>query len=141
MIARRQNKKLLRHIWAGQSGSQAVELALTLPVLLAFIYGVMECGRIVFTHAALNFAAEEATRFATVNYNASTIDIETIARDRLILIDPDGITSFDVLSDLDESDQTKLVTVEIAYAFQPILPIAWGSFSLIGHSRGFRIDQ
>jgi hypothetical protein len=57
------------------------------------------------------------------------------------LIDPDGITSFDVLSDLDESDQTKLVTVEIAYAFQPILPIAWGSFSLIGHSRGFRIDQ
>jgi Flp pilus assembly protein TadG len=138
---RRADKIPLRRIWADQCGSHVVELALTLPVLLTLIYGVMECSRIVFTYAALNFAAEEATRYATVNYDASIMDIENIAKSRLIVIDPAGIISFDVTSELDTEDQTKLVTVEIAYAFQPVLPIAWGSFSLTGHSRGFRIDQ
>lgn len=84
----------------------------------------MECGRIVFAHAVLNFAAEEATRYASVNYAASDEDIETIAMNRLILIDPNGITSLVVVSDLDPDDQTRLVTVEIAYTFQPMLPIA-----------------
>jgi Flp pilus assembly protein TadG len=141
MIGRRVTKRSLRRIGVDSSGSQVVELALTLPVLLTLIYGVMECGRVMFTHAALNFAAEEATRYATVNYDASISDIKNIANDRLIVIDPAGITRFDVSSQLDPSDQTKLVTVEIAYDFQPILPIAWASFSLTGHSRGFRIGQ
>jgi Flp pilus assembly protein TadG len=141
MIGRRVTKRSLRRIGVDSSGSQVVELALTLPVLLTLIYGVMECGRVMFTHAALNFAAEEATRYATVNYDASISDIKNIANDRLIVIDPAGITRVDVSSQLDPSDQTKLVTVEIAYDFQPILPIAWGSFSLTGHSRGFRIGQ
>jgi Flp pilus assembly protein TadG len=141
MIGRRVTKRSLRRIGVDSSGSQVVELALTLPVLLTLIYGVMECGRVMFTHAALNFAAEEATRYATVNYDASISDIKNIANDRLIVIDPAGITRVDVSSQLDPSDQTKLVTVEIAYDFQPILPIAWASFSLTGHSRGFRIGQ
>lgn len=141
MSGLRRNKIALRGIGVDQFGSQAVELALTLPVLLILIYGVMECGRVVFAHAALNFAAEEATRYASVNFTASDEDIEMIAMGRLILIDPGGITSFGVVSELDPVDQTRLVTVEIGYSFQPILPIAWGSFSLIGHSRGFRIAQ
>jgi Flp pilus assembly protein TadG len=141
MIGRRVTKRSLRRIGVDSSGSQVVELALTLPVLLTLIYGVMECGRVMFTHAALNFAAEEATRYATVNYDASISDIKNIANDRLIVIDPAGITHIDVTSELDTDDQTRLVNVKIAYAFQPILPIAWGSFSLTGHSRGFLIGQ
>jgi Flp pilus assembly protein TadG len=131
----------LHSLWAHEAGSQVVELALTLPVLLAVFCGVIECGRILFTHGALNFAAQEATRYATVNYDASKLDIETIAKSRLIVIDPSKITGFTVSSELDPLDQTKLVTVEIAYAFQPMLPIGLSSFRLTGHSRGFRVDQ
>jgi hypothetical protein len=119
-----------------------VELALTLPLLLAVFCGVIESGRLLFTHAALNFAAQEATRYATVNYGATIEDIKTIARSRLIVIDPSKIIDIYVPPlEPDPVDQTKLVTVEIGYAFQPILPIGQGSFRLTGHSRGFRVER
>ena len=141
LILRRRITTLLRSFRAHEAGSQAIELALTLPVFLVLFFGVIECGRLLFTYAALNFAAEEATRRATVDYDASIEAIEKFARDRLILIDPSKISEFDVSSVLDPVDQTKLVSVEITYAFQPILPIGVGPFTMTGHSRGFRVDQ
>ena len=142
MTLRRRIRTRLHLLQAHEAGSQVVELALMLPVLLAVFCGVMECGRILFTHAALNFAAQEATRYATVNYDATIEDIKTIAKSRLIVIDSSKIIDIDVPPlEPDPVDQTKLVTVEIAYLFQPILPIGLGSFTMTGHSRGFRVDQ
>ena len=125
-----------------EAGSQAVELAvaLTLPVLLAVFCGMIEGGRILFTVAVLSFAAEEAMRHARVNYDATQEKIENIARSRLVVNDPDKIISFDVFSEPDPVDQTTVVTVEIAYPFQPILPSGLSSFTLTGHSRGSRLD-
>jgi TadE-like protein len=131
----------LRSLRAHEAGSQAIELALTLPVFLVLFFGVIECGRLLFTYAALNFAAEEATRYAIVNYEASITDIEREAKKRLILIDLSKIIIDVPPLEPDPVDQTKLVSVEIAYTFQPILPIGLGSFTMTGHSRGFRFDQ
>ncbi len=121
----------------GERGIAMVEFALILPALMTFFYGIVEFSRVLFTQGILLLAAEEATRFAVVNYNATEAQIQKIAEDSFIMIDAGKISSFNVSSTLDATDQTKDVTVEITYAFEPIMPILWTSISLVGHSRGF----
>jgi len=48
-------------------GSIAVEYALILPVLLLFVVGVMEVGRLVWTQTTLDRAAEAAARCGAVD--------------------------------------------------------------------------
>jgi len=105
--------------------------------LTTFVYGIIEFSRVLFTQGILLMAAEEATRFAAVNYDATVTQIREVAEGSFIMIDAGRISNFNVLSTLDATDQTKDVTVEITYAFQPLMPIIWGSISLVGHSRGF----
>ena len=104
---------------------------------MTFFYGIVEFSRVLFTQGILFLAAEEATRFAVVNYDATVAQIRDVAEDSFIMIDAGKISSFNVSSTLDTADQTKDVTVEITYAFEPIMPILWTSISLVGHSRGF----
>ncbi len=63
--------------------------------------------------------------------------IQEVAEYSFIMIDAGKISSFNVSSTLDATDQTKDVTVEITYAFEPIMPILWTGIGLVGHSRGF----
>jgi Flp pilus assembly protein TadG len=122
-----------------QTGGTLVEFALVLPTLILFLYGVIEFGRVLFTQGVLYLATEEATRFAAVNYTATEAQIQEAAESRFVLIDPAKITNFNVTSTLNAADQTKLVTVEITYAFEPLVPIGWSSIPLFGHSRGFLV--
>ena len=48
-------------------GSVAVEYAFILPVLLLFVLGIMDTGRLIWTYATLNRAAEAAARCASVD--------------------------------------------------------------------------
>ena len=121
----------------GERGNALVGFALILPALMTFFYGIVEFSRVLFTQGILFLAAEEATRFAVVNYDATEAQIQKVAEDSFIMIDAGKISSFNVSSTLDAADRTKDVTVEITYAFEPILPIPWTSISLVGHSRGF----
>jgi Flp pilus assembly protein TadG len=136
---------LLRSLRDHEAGSQAIELALTLPVFLVLFFGVIECGRLLFTYAALNFAAEEATRHAAVKWDPTkpTIEnveeIEEFARNRLIAIGLSEISDDDIDVVPEDAGKTMRVSVEIAYTFQPILPIGLGLFTMTGHSRGFHI--
>ena len=50
-----------------QRGSVAVEYAIVLPVLLLFVLGIMDTGRLIWTYATLNRAAEAAARCASVD--------------------------------------------------------------------------
>ena len=100
-------------------------------------YGIVEFGRVLFSQGNLLLAAEEATRFAVVSYNAIEAQIQEVAEDSFIMIDAGKISSFNVSSTHDATDQTEDVTVKITYAFEAIMPILWTSISLVGHSRGF----
>src|SRR5580698_2623037 len=48
-------------------GTTAVEFGIILPVLLMFILGLVDCGRLVWTYTTLMDAVETASRCATVN--------------------------------------------------------------------------
>ena len=131
-------------LFAGEGndrGAAAVEFAFIAPAFTFTIYGVIEFFRAAFTMAILFFAAEEATRYATVHYGATPTAIQQVAQDNLLLLQPSQISKFEVTSVLDAVDQTKHVTVVIEYAFSPMLPLPWNTITLSGQSRGFIVEK
>lgn len=124
-----------------ERGAAAIEFAFLAPAFFFSIYALIEFFRATFTMAVLFFAAEEATRYATVRYAATTEAIKDVAEDNLLLLDPSKITKFEVNSVLDASDQTKHVTVVIDYEFAPMLPLPWDAITLSGQSKGFIVEK
>jgi Flp pilus assembly protein TadG len=53
-------------------GTAAVELAILMPVFLAFLLGIVEFGRLMWTHAALQFAVEAAARCYAIDTSCTT---------------------------------------------------------------------
>ena len=130
------------------AGATAVEMALVMPVYLAMIFFVVEAGRVAYTQGVVVHAAEEATRYALVHYDATAEEIQDFARANLLGVDPDNLTAIVVTSPTDPIDQTKLVTVEVSYRYEPILPVlefASGGttegFNLRGASKGFLTQE
>ncbi|MCJ9428596.1 TadE/TadG family type IV pilus assembly protein [Kordiimonas marina] len=127
-----------------ERGVAAVEFALTLPIYLGAVIFLAEVARIAFTQGVIIHAAEEATRYALVHYNATVQDVQNEARSNLIGLDPNNLNAIVVTAPEDPTDQTKLVTVEVQYTYTPILPINLflpgadtNGIRLTGESRGF----
>ena len=65
----RQRRRLLRALLPflrRSEGNMAVEFAIIAPTLLLFLFGLIEFSRYAYTQSSLNFAAQDATRFAVV---------------------------------------------------------------------------
>ncbi|MEO1646575.1 MAG: TadE/TadG family type IV pilus assembly protein [Chloroflexota bacterium] len=58
----------------GQKGQSLVELALTLPVLLLLLTGLLDLGRAYFTYIALEEAAAEAALFLAIDPDCPDAD-------------------------------------------------------------------
>ena len=69
-----------------RAGSVAVEMAIVLPLVLLFMVGLMEFGRILWTQATLDYAVEAAARCAVVNSVAwgSIAQTQAYAADRAV---------------------------------------------------------
>jgi len=138
-----------------EEGAVAVEFALTLPIYLALIGMIVEGSWMIYHQQAVNFAAEEATRHALVNYDASTADIEAIARNNLKLLEPANINTGVILVSnqpiVDENGDetgTKLISIQITYRYEPLIGVLGflggndtGGFDFIGTSEGFLIER
>ena len=64
---------------SSRGGATAVEFALVAPILLIMIFGIVELGRALWIKSSMQFAVEEATRFAIVNPTATTSTLESQA--------------------------------------------------------------
>ena len=73
-------------------GAVALEFALGLPIFLAMIYGVFEFGRIFWTQSTMEFAVEEAARFALINPDATGNSIADVVQDKAAGLDAGRIT-------------------------------------------------
>src|SRR5690348_16032393 len=60
-------KTLLRRALEERGGAAAVEFAMTVPILLVAMLGLIEFGRVLWAQNALHFAVEEAARCATID--------------------------------------------------------------------------
>jgi Flp pilus assembly protein TadG len=76
--------------WRRQRGNSLVEHALVITVLLAVMFGIVDCGRALYTYNFVSNAAREATRWASVRgFTCSTLcggspatgsDVQTFAQ-------------------------------------------------------------
>ncbi len=58
--------KRLRHLKRDQRGAAVIEIAIVLPVLILFIYGIFQVGILYQANAGMQHALGEGARFATL---------------------------------------------------------------------------
>lgn len=83
---------LLRRFRDNQAGTSMIEFGIAGPVVLMAIIGCVEFGRFFWIRNSLEYAVEEAGRYAVINKTASTSQIETQIRSKVMGIDPSIIT-------------------------------------------------
>jgi Flp pilus assembly protein TadG len=68
-----------------RSGAAAVEMAMVLPVLILFVFGIYEYGRFVFTYTTATNAVRDGCRFAIVNTQtlATSTDVQTVVNNKM----------------------------------------------------------
>ena len=69
-----------RRLFGCGRGATAVEFGLVAPVFLVMMLGIFELGRAMWIKATLQFAVEEAARYAIVNTSATTTTVATEAQ-------------------------------------------------------------
>ena len=104
-----------------RKGAAANEFAFGLPIFLALNYMLFEFARIFWSHNTLEYAIEEAARFAMVRPTATEAEVETVAIAKAIGLAATDLTFEVVFSDVNGS--RGLVSITGTYAYSPMVPI------------------
>jgi len=126
-------------LWAETRGALTVEFALGIPITLTGIFGAMELGRLGFTQATLQRAAEDATRYAIVREGQVTpADIEAYAASKLTGVFNQEAAVITAAAPVDATTGTSLLSVEVTYQYEFLLPfLPKEGIPLTGASSGF----
>jgi Flp pilus assembly protein TadG len=88
--------------WERQRGSVLVEQALTIAFLLTVLFGIVDCGRLLYTYHFVSNEAREAARWASVRSQTSSLGqadkngIQTLVRN----VPGMGLNSTSITSDI-----------------------------------------
>jgi Flp pilus assembly protein TadG len=102
-----------------ERGQSLVEVALTLPLLLLIVMGILDLGRAYLTYITLSDAAAEGAAYAAI-YPADTA--QAIARaayssDGLVVLSPDMVSV-----DWNGTGAGNPITVTVEYEYQLLTP-------------------
>ena len=114
----------------GDGGSVAVEYALTLPFLLAIIYGIVEISHFGYLRITMSNVAHDAARYAMVHSATSaqpktSTDVVTFASNELTSLgmNPNGTGGTAITATYaPDNSPGNIVTVRISYPFVPFMP-------------------
>jgi Flp pilus assembly protein TadG len=98
-------------------GAAAVEMALAMPILLLFIYGIFQIGVILAANAGMQHALGEGARFATLTPTPTNDAIKQRISDKVFGIQV-GTFSTPVVSD-PPSGQSGYRTLSVTYSVTP----------------------
>lgn len=105
-------------------GAAAIEFAFALPVLLGMVYVAIEGGRLFWTQSTLQYAVEEAVRYALVDNTVTATDVTNVAVANAATL---GATASNFTVTFEQLAGVRtFVTVQAAYTFSlltPILPV------------------
>ncbi len=101
-------------------GATAVEFALVAPVFLVMMIGTMEVGRAMWVKSSMQYAVEEATRYAMVNTSASTTYLESYAMTKISGM---SAASGMVFSATKTTGPPDFMTITATYSFQQLIPL------------------
>lgn len=113
-----------------QSGAAAVEMAFVLPMFLLLVMGIIEFGRAYWVMNSMQFALDEAGRYAMLHSATATdSDIVATARNNLYGLDPN---SFTVTSASQTVSGVVYKTITASYPFSLVAPgvLPYGDFTL-----------
>jgi Flp pilus assembly protein TadG len=119
-----------RAVLASTRGVAVVEFALIAPVLFMILLGTLELGRLFWIRNSLQFAVEEAGRYAMVDATATYTSIHDEAKNRLPSLEVDIVVVPDTAGGI------SFITVTATYQFEflsGLLPV--GTLVLSGKSR------
>jgi Flp pilus assembly protein TadG len=123
----------LRAASSSRSGSATIEFGMAIAVFLVFVLGIIEFSRALWTDHALDYAAEQATRYVIANPDASTGQVQTYAESQLMSVDASATTVTVVEEVL---DGVNYLTVTVVYPFNALIPfVPLGTINLTGVSR------
>ena len=77
MATVRPGRRGIRSWWRDEAGATLVETALSLTLLLAVLFGVLEGSLVVYSYHFISEAAREGTRYAAVRGSTFTTDCTT----------------------------------------------------------------
>jgi Flp pilus assembly protein TadG len=110
-----------------QSGAALVEFALVATMLMMLIMGMIDFGRALYTKNSLTNAAREGGRFAAVQTDVKSreADIKNVVITHMSPFGGAALTAAQITVTYNEPSGTvESTTIEIAYPFEPITPIA-----------------
>ena len=115
------------------AGIAAIEFGMVLPVFLVFMFGTIEVGRFMWSENALDYAADQAARYALANPSASNNDVKTYAESQVMTVKGSEVTVTVANELLDGIDY---LNVTVTYPFQTLLPyVPLGPYTLTRVSR------
>jgi len=115
-----------------ERGSSLVEMALTLPMLLLLLFGVLDLGRAVYAQNVITNAAREGARFGAIAPGDSQA-IQTQTETAIVGLDMSAVT-------VTVTQTSNTIRVTVTYQFNSITPLvgqflgAGGAISLEGVS-------
>jgi len=112
------------------SGAIRMEMIFVAPIVLFLCYGVLEVGRAVAVHGALNRVASQVLDRATVNPAAGPEAIREVAASDMMFIDSDNIRNFAIRRVDAGAGEASHLEVRIDYDFRFLLPFGQETFSL-----------
>jgi Flp pilus assembly protein TadG len=116
---------------ACRCGATAVEFAIVAPVFLAMMVGVFELSRAMWIKASMQYAVEEAARYAAVNTSSSAATLQTYAESKLsdVGVGTTGMT-FTITADGTVAD------IQVSYSFETLTSLLpFPSLTLTAKSR------
>lgn len=111
-----------KRLLPSQKGQSLVELALTLPVIVLLLFGILEFGRISYSYIVITHAAREGARAGAVGKT----DAEIIAKIRENAPLPNADTDLHITR-LEPGESARTpglpLTVEVAYDVKLVTPL------------------
>ncbi len=99
----------------GEGGAAAVEFAIIAPIFLAFLYGLLELARVIFTQGVLIYAVQEGSRYAAARGASTVAQIENAVTGKFIGVSQGPATL--TVTPTVNPDGTRTVTVSVQYTF------------------------
>ena len=100
-----------------QSGQDLMEYALALPIVLLFLMGILDLGRVVYVYSALHNSVRDGARYGVIR-PADTAGIEAVVRSKTGGLDQAELTVQVVQPD------TETIQVQAIYQFEVVTPFA-----------------
>jgi Flp pilus assembly protein TadG len=132
--------QLLRKWRLATAGVAGVEFALVAPVLLLFLFGLVEFGRLSWAHVSLRLAVEQTARYAMTEYTRESFSnadfvtwfdnwktsLESQAPDYIYGWDPSTIVFTATMEPAASSTDIDYVTIDASYTFNFLLDVIPG---------------